>query len=1248
MVPCGPPLGRALLQARKVLLGVPPFTARSAGSPCRRDGWDAVNAASQHARSGGEGLFLREIELENFKSFGRHLRLPVLQGYTAITGPNGSGKSNLADAVLFVLGPKSAKVIRAGRLTDLIYNGGNEGRPAKYCRVSLVFDNADRTIPLDEDEVRLTRYVGISPSVEGGYNSYFYVNGRKATLSDFDDLLSQARISADGYNIVQQGDVARTVEMGPVERRRVLEDMAGISRFDEDIRGAEEERQDVEENLERIGIILEEIRRQLRQLERDRKAAMRYREIKEELERARAQRAHKEVRVLRQQLGSLQTQVERYEGEREELAQRRTHLQEELARDEERLRELEEEVARRGGQEVQEMKERLDALRIERARAQDEIERSKEQAKAIRREERGFRRERAKLDKALEAMEEQAAEVQTQIRDLEAELKAKKEEIAALEEGAAASDAKVVEIQKQLVALERESETVETEEKAHSLERERLAQRLASLEEELVQLGEDRKAREFEVQDAEWQLKEARTIAKKVTKDLKSVAGRIAQLQEEEREAARQSDELEHAVRRLSREYSKLKAEAEAAEEVRRGYTRAVTAILEARDRAEIPGIHGTIAELAQVKAEHEVALKVAAGGRMQAIVVDDDGVAARAIEHLKEKKLGRAIFLPLNKMVPGRPRGRALQAVRQAVGFALDLVSFDEEYRNAFWYVFGDTVVVEDLARARALMGGVRLVTLDGQLVEASGAMVGGQVSPVALQFGQASAGRLTEVGEKLRRASQELGKVNGRLRELREELRTLQEEAEGVQGEDVQQRTSSEALAQRVRELKKRLDDARSSAERREEARENLQAKLAEVDGQLQQASSRREALEAQRGAKREELSAVTPQHVAKELRRLQGERVTVTEALTDARARAETLEAQRALLRERQEEREAQLQELAARLEAGEAQRGELGSTLARVEEELLGLRNMEERVLREMRGIREGRDEAFRTKTEREAQMEKLRDKLDTTKDFLFSLESQRTTLQERLTEAEAESLAFGKLEEDLPPMEEIKATIARCEKGLHSIGAVNLRALEDYEAQEARHDELKEELARLRQERKNLLRLVQELEARKKEGFLEVFHAIRENFVGIFSELAEGGEADLLLEDEEDPFAGGLIVKARPPSKRFLRLEALSGGEKSLVSMAFIFALQEHEPSPFYLLDEVDQNLDAVNAERIAGMIRRNAATAQFIQISLRKVSLQEADHILGVTMGHRGVSEVVMKVSLDDVVEEVPRAEAAA
>ncbi len=1190
---------------------------------------------------------MKEIEFENFKSFGRHLRLPLLHGYTAITGPNGSGKSNMADAVLFVLGPKSSKVIRAGRLTDLIYNGGKDGQPAKYCRVSLVFDNVDRTIPLDEDEVRLTRYVGLSPNVTDGYNSYFYVNGRKASLQDFDDLLSHARISADGYNIVQQGDVAKVVEMSPMERRRVLEDIAGISRFDEDIRKAESKRRGVEENLDRLEIILGEIKRQLRQLEKDRESALRYKELQDTLETARAQQAHKEVEILIQQVASNQKQVSKYEEEQQRLQAQKVRIGESLAGAEERLRKMEAEVAKSGGTEFKELKERLDSLRIERARSKDGIERAKEEIKELRSEARVAKKELERATKEVEALGEQGRQAEDEVSRAEVAVEALSEEMAALEMKAAQSDDKIVDLQKALVAFDNKIEGAEKEHKGLTLEREKLDQRLHYLEDRIAELREEVEAQQFEVKDAQWQLSEGRAESKAVTKELSGLRKRQEELEAERQELTKQSGELESAVRSLSREYSHLRAEAEAAEKVQQGYNRAVSAILEARDKGKLAGVHGTVAELARVKPEHEVALNVAAGARMQALVMEDDEAASKAIHYLKANKVGRAIFLPMNKMVPGRPRGKALMAVKEAVGFAIDLISFDEKYRNAFWYVFSDTVVVKDLSQARRLMGGVRLVTLDGQLVEASGAMIGGQIAQVTLKFGQVAKSRLTEVGEELRRATEQLERMGEKLVEVNSELEGLDGRVRDLQGAEVEKLSHSEALNRRLEEARKRLVAAAKILEEREAEHQEASQTLSSMEEGLSQNEGKLNSLRGEREAKKQEIARITPERIAKRLRELQAEKLSSLEKVNELKSQGRTLRSQVSLHEERRAEIESRLSAVDQTISKDETTVQNLREKLTEIEQEILGLQKMEERILAEMKGVREGRDNAFREKTELDGKLAKLESKLEASEDFLISLKDQSVALQDRLREGEDKVQEVGPLDGDLPSTEEIRSTISRCEKALNSIGAVNLRALEDYEEQQARHDELKEELSRLKQERKNLVRLVEELEGRKVEGLMVVFKSIRDNFVEIFQVLSEGGEAEMLLENEESPFEGGLIIKARPSKKRFLRLEALSGGEKSLVSMAFIFAIQAFEPSPFYLLDEVDQNLDAVNAERIALMIRANSDRAQFIQISLRKVSLKEADHIIGVTMGDLAISKVVMRVDLDEIVEEIPKAEAA-
>src|SRR3989441_274536 len=457
--------------------------------------------------------------MENFKSFGRKISIPFLQGYTSITGPNGSGKSNIADAILFVLGPKSSKAIRAGKLTDLIWNGGKDKNASDYCQVSLLFDNGDRQIPVEADEVKLTRYIGLSPSVEGGYNSYFYINDRKSSLSEFDSLLAHTRISAEGYNLVQQGDVQKIVSMSSVDRRRILDNIAGITKFDDDITQAEGKRRETEENLDRIRIILEEIDKQIKQLEADRDGALKYKDLNGRLTTAKAQLAYKNRELIERQIVGTKDQKET-----EALA-----------------------------------------------------------------------RERGTLD--------------TRVAELEGQIKTADEDLREVDELASKSDAKVLGIQKQIIALNNEIDAVEEKLKGIVLEGDRTREAMARVESEIGQLEDARKTYQTEFEDADWQLKELRSTTKESGKGLEKLQQEFYDRRTEETKLARDQADLQTAILSLTRRYAQLRAEADVAENLKRGYNAAVSAILDTRETGAIKVIHGTVAPFAHVRPHIETAI---------------------------------------------------------------------------------------------------------------------------------------------------------------------------------------------------------------------------------------------------------------------------------------------------------------------------------------------------------------------------------------------------------------------------------------------------------------------------------------------------------------------------------------------------------------------------------------------------------------------------------------------------------------
>ncbi|MCK5031438.1 MAG: AAA family ATPase, partial [Thermoplasmatales archaeon] len=397
--------------------------------------------------------------MENFKSFGKKLTVPFFPGFTAITGPNGSGKSNIADAILFVLGPKSSKVMRAGRLTDLIFNGGKKHKnPAKYCKVSLVFDNTGRRMPINSDEVTLMRVIKRAPLKDNpdNYYSYCYVNDRASSFSDFINVLVHARISGDGYNIVKQGDVTSLIEMGSIERRRVVDEIAGISTFDSDIKKAEEEKGEVDGNLDRIRIILNEISTQIRQLKNDRDAAFRYKELKDKLYKTKAKISLKKKQDVESQLIEIDKQIESYERERSTLDEKSKELKNDYAESQKELEAIEKKIGDVGGDEVKEIRGKVDSLRSEEIKVEERINYSNDEILEIQNEGKEQMAGLETIEKEIDEYTSHRDNLSKQIDEKQAELDEKETELSSLKETIAQHDDKSMDLTRELAEMREE------------------------------------------------------------------------------------------------------------------------------------------------------------------------------------------------------------------------------------------------------------------------------------------------------------------------------------------------------------------------------------------------------------------------------------------------------------------------------------------------------------------------------------------------------------------------------------------------------------------------------------------------------------------------------------------------------------------------------------------------------------------------------------------------------------------------
>ena len=1200
-------------------------------------------------------MYLKRLKLRNFKSFAGTTEIPFAPGFTGVAGPNGMGKSNISDAILFVLGPTSSKALRAERLPQLFFNGGAAKKPATECEVSLVFDNVDHLLPSEEAEVEVTRYVKLAPSDPDGYYSYFYVNGRRSTQGEIDALLGHARLAGDGYNLVQQGDVNKVVTMGPVPRRALVERLAGISQYDEELERAGAKRQDLEQNLDRIQTLLGEVKGHLGALEGQRLQAIQYKQLNDDkrrtearLARATHRLAEREAVTCRKQVEEARKELDRLEAERARLAAHEHELAEGIDR-------LEREIAEAGGAAAQKFKQELDEKKLAHARTEQLLSNLREALE-------GLVQQAGDLEQAVAADERQKTDLGGKAKTLEEkvgslEKKAadqQKELSAATTAGGKPSD-RLAQARKQQLELDKKLDAQQRAWQASVSAKEAASAAAQGAERAQAQAEEDLSERELEVKDLELRMRDQGRSAAGGGRPTGELQKELFTLREREKHLTEEAERLAKEVAEVNRRYVALDARLKARVDSggRPAALAAVDYLLSQRNLGKVEGIRGTVEELAEFDPKYRAALQVAAGSRFQALVVETDRVAEECIRLLREEKQGRATFLPLNKMLAGRPHGKALVVAKAsgAAGFALDLVRFEEALRPAFWFVFGETVVMNDLAAARAQMGGVRLVTLSGDLIEGSGAITGGYLDLSSQGRGGDSPSELKRLAGELREKSAAEAAARAELASLAGKIRGSADELAARSIHDEAHRSTRELLEKDVAAAREKLKAVRErlakATDERKRAAELLDSRTRELAG----AGDSLERLRAARQQAQEQYLAQLPQALSQRLKALQEEAQGTQEQRLAANGELQSLRASIAALDGQLEGRRKELERLR---EEVASKRKEVARTEKAVREAaaaLEALKAVEAKQGEAARGQLEHRKELDTERLQVTGELGKVDANLTSRRGLLGQEETRAAEAESRLHELEEALRQYPEPEADEKSVapDELKRRIANLDQQLQALGDVNQRAIEEYDAEKARLDDFVGEVERLTKERTDLVALVAEIETKKREKLVEVVRQVDTNYREIYSELSAGGEGKIALENPDDPLAGGLLIEARPVGKTVNRLEQLSGGEKSLASLAFIFSLQRYDPSPLYVLDEIDMSLDALNAENIGRMVRRNAERAQFIVISLRKVTLKFARQLFGVTMRGDGCSRVV-GLSLDEIkdVDEREGAPAAA
>ena len=1204
------------------------------------------------ARRAGLLVHIKQVDFHHFKSFGGAVSIPLEPGFSVVTGPNGSGKSNILDGILFCLGLASSRGMRADRLPDLINSAMLRDGRAAETTVTVHFDlgdwqpdpaEADLEPPEEGPWIRpgqsswsVTRRLRVAPG--GTYSSSYSADGVACNLAQLQTQLRRLRVDPEGSNVVMQGDVTRIVTMSARERRGIIDELAGVALFDRRIEQTRAKLDEVQQRQERCAIVEQELLVSRQKLERDCARARSYQELRHRLQQGRAQEQLLVVEAAERHLHDLT-------GRQETLSTRRQQ---------------EREAIEAAGTAVQEASRQLETLQAEvRELGEDRLLAVQSELAGLEASERERQRQGEQHQRQAEALQgqrQQLQEKQAQQRQLRQELQSSDDAAAveAAEQRCRQAEAAVELSRRRLGEVAGRSGSWLEEQQQRSRQRQQLQESLSPLlaerqqrqerlrqgEERLAELQAEQQQEQGGSQEAEQRLAGLEQEAQTLQQELQGEQSRILDLAEALALQQRTRSRLEQEQTGLEREIARADSRRDTLQESRG--TGALRLLLE----AGLEGIHGPVAQLAEVEERHRVALEVAAGARLGQVVVDDDRIAARAIELLKSRRAGRLTFLPLNKIRGGGGSGSAaLQRAGGAgpggsgsggglVGRAVDLVRHEPVYAEVFRYVFGDTLVFSDLASARRELGRCRAVTLEGELLEKSGAMTGGSLQQRSGQLSFGSSSERDEA-EPLRRRLLELGETLLACR--RREAELIQELEQGRPR--LQERQRRQAAVEAERSAAQRLlAPQRQRAQQRQQRLEQLQASRQQDSQRLQELQLTIEPLEQQLAALEQAEAEASRSGDSERWQGLQSELEAADQALSEARQQRDGLLAQRrerALAAER-------LESEAAALAREELRLAEDVRALVAEREQWKQRQQADQQRRGELEALQSELAASFgekrRARDAAEAGLAQQRQALQQRQWELQRMEEESQALAE---EQRSETLRLEQLRRDLPDplpelpeevreagLEALQEELRRLQQRMEALEPVNMLALQELEELEQRLAELEERLEVLRKEREELLLRIETVATLRLEAFLEAFREVDGHFRTIFAGLSDG-EGHLQLENPDDPLEGGLTLVAHPRGKAVRRLASMSGGEKSLTALSFLFALQRFRPSPFYALDEVDSFLDGVNVERLAALIASQAGGAQFLVVSHRRPMIAAATRTIGVTQARGAHTQVV-------------------
>ena len=1175
-------------------------------------------------------MYLKSIEVQGFKSFANKIVFDFHNGITGIVGPNGSGKSNVADAVRWVLGEQRVKQLRGGTMQDVIFSGTENRKPLSYASVAITLDNSDHKLAIDYNEVTVTRKLYRSGESE------YLINGNICRLKDVNELFYDTGIGKEGYSIIGQGQIDKILSGKPEERRELFDEAAGIVKFKRrktmSLKKLEEEKQ----NLVRVTDILSELEKQIGPLEKQSETAKVYLKKKEELKTYDINMFLLESTRIREQISDLEQKLDRAKEELETSGVQYEETKSEYHKIEEELEILEDSMER--------TKEQMNETQLLRQQLEGQIELLKEQIHSAQMSDEHYAQRSQAIEEAIEEKEKQKEDYKKESKQLETELNEQKrlsdeaqEVLIGFQMNIARTSENIETWKNDIMEILNNRASTKAKIQHFDTMLQQMQVRRSEMSKKLIEAGSDASIQDEEIQAKS---KELEDVSKEIigyTDEMKVLESKIQTLQAE---LSTKTEKLRVGQTAYHREASRLESLKNITERYD-GYGNSIRKVMERKERE--PGLLGVVADIIKVEKAYEIAIETALGGSIQNIVTDNEDTAKRMIAYLKQNKFGRATFLPLTSMNGGQGfRQQEVLSESGVIGLAHTLVTVEERFRGLAENLLGRTVVVQHIdhgiALSRKYRQSLRIVTIEGELINPGGSMTGGafrnssnllsrrreieefEKTVVMLQK------EMSQMEAEVDHAKKERTECYARLDALNPKLQTLYvtqntiklglKQAQAKKQEAVQVIASlhkeGEEYTSQFADIQENKDSIRTELEMSQKLEGELNEKIENGQTELEQEKLKESDAMQKAETHRLSLANIEQKHsfvlenierIEEEIERYQEEKKELAQNKENSSAEIVTRQNRIQEIEKTIENSKELSQEIQDKIQQLVAEREEL----TKKNKEFLGKR---EDLSKHMADLDK---ECFRLSSKKESAEEIL------DKQINYMWEEYEITY----------GLAKELRDENLTDLAEIKKRIQTLKSEIKGLGSVNVNAIEDYKNVSERYEFLSAQHQDLVEAEATLVGIIEELDAAMRKQFAERFREIAEEFDKVFKQLFGGGKGTLELMEDEDILEAGIRIIAQPPGKKLQNMMQLSGGEKALTAISLLFAIQNLKPSPFCLLDEIEAALDDSNVGRFAQYLHKLTKNTQFIVITHRRGTMNAADRLYGITMQEKGVSTLV-------------------